>query len=68
MEIEHANERMKLEIEDGEYETIAGYLIHYFERIPERGEKITIGKFQYIVHRASDRAVQEVEIIEKGSS
>jgi CBS domain containing-hemolysin-like protein len=68
MEIEHANERMKLGIEPGEYETIAGYLIHHFERIPERGDKITIGRFQYIVHRASDRAVHEIEILEKGGS
>jgi len=65
MEIEHANERLKLGIEDGDYETVAGYVIHYFERIPHKGEKITIGKFIYTVLRASERAVYEMEITAK---
>lgn len=65
MEIEHANERLKLGIEDGDYVTVAGYVIHYFERIPHHGEKVTIGKFTYTILRASERAVYEMEITAK---
>jgi putative hemolysin len=65
LEIEHANERLKLGIADGDYETVAGCVIHYFERIPHKGEKITIGKFTYTILRASDRAVYEMEITSK---
>jgi putative hemolysin len=65
LEIEDANERLKLGIEDGDYETVAGYVIHHFERIPHKGEKITIGKFAYTILRASDRAVYEMEIMAK---
>jgi len=68
MEIEHANERLKLGIEVGDYETVAGYLIHHFEYIPRRGEKITIGRFHYTVLKASVRAIYEVEIIMKEGS
>jgi CBS domain containing-hemolysin-like protein len=63
MEIEHANERLKLGIEKGDYETIAGFIIHHFERIPHRGERIAIGKYTYIVRRASERVVHDVEIV-----
>ena len=65
MEIEHANERLKFGIEDGDYETVAGYVIHHFERIPRKGEKITIDKFIYTILRASERAVYEIEITAK---
>lgn len=68
MEIEHVNERLKLEIPEGEYETMAGYLIHHFARIPKRGERITLGKFTYIIHRASERAVHDIEIVPKEQS
>lgn len=65
MEIEHANERLQFGIEDGDYETVAGYVIHHFERIPRKGEKITIDKFTYKILRASERAVYEIEITAK---
>jgi len=63
MEIASANERLKLDIPEGEYATIAGFLIHHFEHIPKKGESITIGKYHYTVHRATKRAVHEVEIV-----
>ncbi len=65
MEIEDANERLKLDIPDGDYETIAGFIIHHFERIPRRGERIAVGKYYYIVRRASERAIHDVEILAK---
>jgi len=68
MEIEHANERLKLGIIPGEYETIAGFLIHHFQRIPYRGEHITIGKYNYTILRATHRAIQDIEITAKEGS
>ncbi len=63
LEIEHANEKLKLGIPDGEYETVAGFIIHHMERIPARGESFSFGEFVYKIHRANERAVLEVEII-----
>ena len=65
LEIEHANERLKLGIPEGEYETIAGFVIHHMERIPKVGESFTFGRFQYTVRRATDRAVIEVEVVRR---
>ncbi len=65
MEIAAANERLKLDIPEGDYATIAGFLIHHFEHIPKKGENIAIGKYHYTVHRATERAVHEVEIVLK---
>jgi len=64
LEIEHANERLKLGISKGNYETIAGFILNMMERIPKVGESLQVGNYIYIVRRASERVVFEVEIKE----
>lgn len=65
LEIEKANERLKLGIPPGDYETIAGFLLKSAERIPKVGESVFIGNFIYKILRATDKAVLEVEISRK---
>jgi len=65
MEIEEANQRFKLEIPEGDYETVAGYMIHMLEHIPKAGENFKSGSFEYRVIRSSDRAVLEIEVKKK---
>jgi CBS domain containing-hemolysin-like protein len=62
MEIEEANEKLLLEIPKGNYETVAGFLLDRLGRIPRVGEEIAQGRWRYIVRRATDRAIVEVEI------
>ena len=66
MEIEDANHRLRLEIPSGDYETVAGFVVNYFERIPKAGETFIYGKFEFRVIRSTDRAVLEVEVIRRG--
>lgn len=65
MEIEEANERLKLGIELGDYETIAGFVIANLEKIPHVGESFVHNHYEYKVLRSSDRAVLEVEVCRK---
>jgi len=62
MEVEEANEKINLAIPLGDYETVAGYLLEAFERIPEMDEKIQLGQWTYIIRNATPRAVLEVEV------
>lgn len=62
MEIEEANNRLKLGIPEGEYATVAGYVIHMMERIPKAGEGFKCGRLGFTVVRASERAVSEIEV------
>jgi CBS domain containing-hemolysin-like protein len=62
LEIEHANSRLGLDIPEGEYETIAGFVIHIMERIPSSGETFGSGKLFFKIIRATERAVIEVEV------
>lgn len=62
MEIEFANERLNLNLPEGDYETVAGFVIHKFERIPKIGETFTFGNYKFTVSRATDRVILDVEV------
>jgi len=65
LEVEQANDKLKLGIPTDDYETIAGFLLSKLERIPKVGEAVIIGNHIYIIRRANERAILEVEISEK---
>ena len=48
VEIDHLNEEYNFNIEDGDYETIAGYVTYKLGRIPAKGESFNID--QYTIH------------------
>lgn len=62
MEIEEANEKLGLDIPKGNYETLAGFLLEKFGRIPELEEELIVGKWRYVIKKATERAIVEVEV------
>lgn len=62
MEVEAANEKLKLGIPPGDYETVAGFVVGELAHIPKAGEHLRVGAFAFTVSRASERAVLEVEV------
>lgn len=44
-EVDMLNEKFNLDIPEGDYETIAGFIINNVNRIPLKGETLKIGKF-----------------------
>jgi CBS domain containing-hemolysin-like protein len=62
-EIEEVNEKLGLTIPaKGHYETIAGFLLEEFGRIPLNGEEIKAGEWRYIIKDANAKAILEVEV------
>ncbi|PID57667.1 MAG: hemolysin [Ignavibacteriae bacterium] len=49
IEIDYLNEEYELNIPDGDYETIAGFITSKIGRIPARGEKIKLGNLSFII-------------------
>lgn len=63
LEIDYLNKNYKYNFpESDDYETLAGYIIHYHESIPQTGEEITIGNYIFKIIKASDTRLEEVEI------
>jgi CBS domain containing-hemolysin-like protein len=66
LEIEEANEKLKLGIPKGSYETVAGYVLELFGCIPKRGEQVSAGGWTYRIAESTGRAVLEIEIRRAG--
>lgn len=63
LEIDYLNKNYKYNFpESDDYETLAGYIIHYHESIPEMGEEIAIGNYIFKIIKATDTKLEEVEI------
>lgn len=63
-EVDQINENFELKIEEGDYETIGGYIISKLGRIPALGETVTIGKFKILIARASSQKIDVIKLIE----
>ena len=64
MEIEHANEKMNLNLPKEDYETIGGFLLKQMGKIPKKGEIIIYKNVKYTIMQSSNRAINEI-LIEK---
>ncbi len=62
MEIDQINEKLPFKLPEGEYETLAGFIITHLGRIPREGEIIEYKNLILSIKRATERSVLEVEI------
>ena len=63
-EVDQINENYDLKIEEGDYETIGGFIVSKLGRIPALGETLTIGKFTILIARASLQRIDVIKLIE----
>jgi len=66
MELTQINESLKLEIPEGDYETLAGFLLQQFGRIPDSGDELYFdtpaGSLRFTVKSATDRRILTIEV------
>ena len=62
LHVTDVNEELELEIPDGDYETLAGFVLAELGHFPQRGERCTHGGFEFVVTDASDRRVFKVRV------
>ena len=63
MEIDYLNEKYKFNLEvSDEYETLAGFIIHFHESIPEVKETIEIPPFRFTILKSSGNRIEEVKL------
>ena len=61
-EREHLDAQIGLTLPEGDYETIAGYILTQTGRIPKVGEQVEAGGHLLTVTKANERAILEVHI------
>ncbi|MBT8092730.1 MAG: CBS domain-containing protein [Gammaproteobacteria bacterium] len=60
--VEDFNEYFECELDDEEYDTIGGLVMHSLGRLPRRGEKINFGGFEFSVIRADKRRIDALQV------
>ncbi|MFM7639380.1 MAG: hemolysin family protein [Bacteroidota bacterium] len=61
-EVDYLNEKYDLNIPEGEYNTLGGYIIFCSERIPSVGEIIHHEPFEFVIKTLKGARLEEVEI------
>lgn len=60
--VQQVNERLRIQVPKGEYETLSGFLLLQFNRIPAVGDELYYANFKVRVHRGTERAIETVII------
>ncbi len=64
--VEDFNEYFDCELDDEEYDTIGGLVMHELGRLPRRGEKIDFGGFEFAVVKADKRRIDALQVQRHG--
>jgi len=62
LEVDYLNEKYDLNIPEGDYNTLGGYIIFCSERIPSVGEIIHHEPFEFVIKTLKGARLEEVEI------
>ncbi len=63
LEVDYLNEKYNLNIKESEeYETLAGFIIHYHQNIPEINEEIKIPPYLFTILKSSGNRIEEVKL------
>ena len=62
MNIDEANDQLDLNIPEGDYETIAGFILENFQKIPDIGEKTSYGNLRITINEVEGSRISKVRI------
>jgi CBS domain containing-hemolysin-like protein len=63
LDVEYLNQTYKLNIpESDSYGTLGGFIVDYTKEIPQKGTKISIGNYNFLVEEASNNKIELVKM------
>lgn len=62
LELDHLNEKYDFTFPENEYETLSGYIINEYKKIPELNERIIIGCYEFDITNVSDTRIETVKM------
>jgi len=63
VEVDMLNEKYNLNIPDGDYETIGGYVTSRLGRIPAQGENVHIDNFDILIARGNHTKIEVIKLV-----
>jgi putative hemolysin len=62
LRVEEVNEGLKLQLPQGDYETVAGFLLHLLGHIPEEGEQVKYEGLKFVITGMRGRKIEKILI------
>jgi len=62
LEIEKLEEQLKINLPEGDFESVGGFIIHLLGKIPEIGEKISFENLDFTIQEGDQRKIEKVLI------
>lgn len=62
MSIDEANDRLDLEIPDGDYNTIAGFVLENIQQIPEAGHRFRYNELRFRITTVEENRILKVQV------
>ncbi|MDP7140816.1 MAG: hemolysin family protein [Candidatus Woesearchaeota archaeon] len=61
-DIDEINEKLKMNIKGGHYDTISGFILHHTGKIPKQGEEIKYRKFRLRIEERKGHRISKIRI------
>jgi len=65
LEVEKLGAQLKIDLPEGDFESVGGFLIHLIGRIPEVNEKVSFQDIEMIIKKGDERKIEEILISRK---
>jgi magnesium and cobalt exporter, CNNM family len=62
LEVDYLNEEYNLNIPEGDYETLGGYITSTYESIPEQGQSIDLDRFVFTILSSTNNRIELVHL------
>ncbi|MDX2481429.1 MAG: hemolysin family protein [Desulfuromusa sp.] len=63
LSIEEFEEHFDVEVAREKFDTIGGYVVEHYGRVPAVGEQVRIGNFDMLIERGDQRAIRQIRVI-----
>ena len=62
MEVDRLNEELGIQLPEGEYETLGGFLLAILQKIPDAGEEAQYGGMRFLITESDTRSILKVRM------
>lgn len=64
LEIDHINEKFpELDLPEGDFQTLSGYVVMTSETLPQPGEVVSLGNYRFIVEKMDDTKIEVLRLM-----
>lgn len=65
LEVDYLNEKYDLDLPEGEYHTLSGYIVTQTGTIPEQNDELIFGGYRFVLELVSDTKIETIRMIKK---